>query len=194
MKRFNLMPKQDKRGQSLSAPGSILKNWKLNLAVVFVIILAVAMALPNVISRHIENNLLEIKQQTEAMKQERVRLLNRRQQTAKDYDLLMKKKVISDGRFQYLKEAKMGKPGELSQSLAYLTTLIPDEIWINKLSIYRDSIIINGSTLNNEAVSKFMDNLNGSNSFKESSFNFTQKGETSQAALYNFEIVTNLVK
>ena len=193
MKRFNLIPKQGKRGQPSFAPGDILKKWKFSRITIIVIILAAAVVLPSIISKHRENNLLKAKQQTEAIKQERNRLLGKRQQTAKDYDLLIKKKAAADERLQYLKDAKAGKPGELSQSLVYLPTLIPDEIWINKLTI-NNGVVINGSTLSNEAVSKFMDNLNKSNKFKGSSFNFTQKSEIGQTTLYNFEIATNLVK
>jgi len=194
MKRFNLIPKQGKKGQPAFAPGDTLKKWKLNRVTVIVIILAAAVVLPGIISKHSGNNLLKAKQQTDAMKQERNRLLSRRQQTAKDYDLLIKKKAVADERLQYLKDAKADKPGELSQSLVYLPTLIPEEIWINKLTINHDGVVINGSTLNNQAVSKFMDNLNKSNKFKGSSFNFTQKSEIGQTTLYNFEIATNLVK
>ncbi|MDD4879395.1 MAG: PilN domain-containing protein [Candidatus Omnitrophica bacterium] len=194
MKRLNLIPKQGKKDQSLFAPAAVLKKWKFNRVTVIVMILAVAVLLPGIISKRHEGNLLKAKQQVEAMKQERNRLLSRRQQIGKDYDLLMKKKAAADGRLQYLKEAETSKPGELSQSLVYLPTLIPDEIWINKLTINRDGVIINGSTLNNQAVSKFIDNLNKSNKFKGSSFNFTQKSEIGQATLYNFEIATNLVK
>lgn len=194
MKRLNLIPKEGKKGQPRFTPGDILKKWKFNRVTIIAIVIAAAVLLPGAISKHRENNLLKTKQQAEAMKQERNRLLSRRQQVARDYDLLMKKKAAADDRLRYLREAETGKPGELSQSLVYLPTLIPDEIWINKLTIGSDGVIINGSTLNNQSVSKFMDNLNKSSKFKGSSFNFTQKSEIGQSTLYNFEIATNLVK
>ena len=97
-------------------------------------------------------------------------------------------------QLEYLKLAKRDKPGELSQALVYLPTLIPDEIWINKLLVSRDGAVINGSTLNNQAISKFMDSLNRSNKFKGSNFNFTKKSEVGDAILYNFEIATNLAE
>ena len=194
MKRFNLIPKQGRRGQPAAASGLSFKKLKSNWVVIVIVALVLIVALPNLISKRREGDLLKTKQQIEAMKQERNRLLTRRQQTAKDYDLLMKKKLAADDRLQYLKEAKMDKPGELSQSLVYLPTLIPEEIWINKLTVNRDGAVINGSTLNNQAVSKFMDNLNRSNRFKGSSFNFTQKNEVGESTLFNFEIATNLAK
>ena len=194
MKRFNLIPKQGKRGQPSAVSGITFKKLRSNWVVIVVVALVAVVALPNLISKRREGDLLKTKQQIETMKQERNRLLTRRQQTAKDYDLLMKKKLAADDRLQYLKEAKMDKPGELSQSLVYLPTLIPEEIWINKLTISRDGAVINGSTLNNQAVSKFMDNLNRSNRFKGSSFNFTQKNEVGESTLFNFEIATNLAK
>ena len=156
--------------------------------------MVIAVALPNAISRRREGAILKTKQQTEAMKTEINRLQARRLQSSKDYDSLMKKKLAADERLQYLKDSRTGKPGELSQALVFLPTLIPDEIWINKLTINRDGVVINGSTLNNQAVSKFMDNLNRSKDFKGSSFHFTQKSEIGDATLYNFEIVSSLTK
>jgi len=78
--------------------------------------------------------------------------------------------------------------------LVYLPTLIPDEIWINKLLVSRDGVVLNGSTLNNQAVSKFMDGLNASSKFKGSNFNFTKKSEVGDTTLYNFEIATHIAE
>ena len=98
MKRFNLIPRQGKKGKPVFAVDAILKKWKLNRITVIVVIIAAAVVLPNIISKYRENNLLKAKQQIEAMKLERNRLLGRRQQTAKDYDLLVKKKAVADER------------------------------------------------------------------------------------------------
>lgn len=193
MKRFNLIPKQGKKGRQISAPLTILKKWAFSRVVTLILILSVVIALPNIISKRRRDNLAKAKQQIEAMKNEVRRLQTRRLQSAKDYDSLIKKKLSADERLQYLKEAKLDKPGELSRALAYLPTLIPDEVWINKLTVNRDAVIINGSTLNNQAVSKFMDNLNRSRGFKGSNFNFTQKNELGESTLYSFEIATNLI-
>lgn len=194
MKRFNLIPKQGKRGYPVFLSGIIPKKWKFSWVTVIILILAASVALPNFISKRREGDITKARKQIEEMKGEVSRLQGRRLQLAKDYDLLIKKKVAADERLQYLKEAKLDKPGELSQALVYLPTLIPEEIWINKLTISRGGVVINGSTLNNQAVSKFMDSLNKSNKFKGSNFNFTQKNEVGTSTLYNFEIATNLTK
>lgn len=194
MKRFNLIPKQGKRGHPVFFSGIISKKWKFNRIAALILILAASVTLPNFISKRRGDNVVKTRKQIEEMKGEVSRLQGRRLQLTKDYDLLMKKKLVADQRLQYLKEAKLDKPGELSQALVYLPTLIPQEIWINKLTISRDGVVINGSTLDNQAVSRFMDSLNKSDRFKGSSFNFTQKNEAGTSTLYNFEIATNLIK
>lgn len=194
MKRFNLIPKEGRKGLSVAISGLTSKRGKLNRVFLLVIILVVIIALPNIISKQQEGAVAKAREQIEAMKGEINRLQAKRLQSAKDYDLLMKKKLATDERLQYLKESRTGKPDELSQALVSLPTFIPDEIWINKLMIDRGGVIINGSTLNNQAVSQFMDNLNMSKDFKGSSFNFTQKNEIGGTTLYNFEIISNLIK
>lgn len=194
MKRFNLIPKQRKAGQPVTLKNIVGGGPKSVILSAALIVIAAALVLPGAIAKHGEKNLTKARQQLEFEKHELSRLQGKRLQQAKDYDLLMKKKIAAEERLQYLKEARTDKPIELSQALVYLPTLIPEEIWINKLSVNDEGIIINGSTLNNQAVSGFMDSLNRSDRFKGSSFNYTQKNEVGDATLYNFEIATSLVK
>ncbi|MDD5423893.1 MAG: PilN domain-containing protein [Candidatus Omnitrophica bacterium] len=192
MKRFNLMPRQGRKGQPAPSGAKQSGKPKINAVLVIALIAAVAIAVPNVINRRSGGALANARARLEEAKKELNRRQTQRLQIAKDYDLLVKKKLAAEERLQYLKSAKIDKPGELSQALVYMPTLIPDEIWINKLTVGGQKVVINGSTLDNQAVSKFMDSLNKSKKFKGSSFNFTQKSDLGDATLYNFEIATNL--
>lgn len=194
MKRFNLMPGQGRKKQAISLGGFSLKKPKAGIILIIILIAVIVVALPNVMTRQSGTKLVKARLMLEEAKKELNRRQSQRLQISKDYDLLMKKKTVAEERLEYLKAATMDDPGELSQALVYMPTLIPDEIWINKLTISGENMVINGSTLNNQAVSRFMDSLNKSNRFKGSSFNFTQKSELGDTTLYNFEIATNLAK
>jgi Tfp pilus assembly protein PilN len=192
MKRFNLIPKHGRKSQPGPSGVNLQGKPKVNIVLIIALIAVVLIALPNVINRRSGNKLANARARLEEAKKELGRRQSQRLQLAKDYDLLVKKRIAAEERLQYLKEAKADKPGELSQALVYMPTLIPDEIWINKLTVAGQQVVINGSTLDNQAVSKFMDSLNKSDRFKGSSFNFTQKNELGDATLYNFEVATNL--
>ncbi|MDP2942215.1 MAG: PilN domain-containing protein, partial [Candidatus Omnitrophota bacterium] len=166
----------------------------LNIILIVAVFLAALILSQYVLNQQYKWKLTKAKNQSEAAKVQLSRLQTQQLNLAKEHDALSKKKSLLDAKLEYLKLAKRDKPGELSQALVYLPTLIPDEIWINKLLVSRDGVAINGSTLNNQAISKFMDSLNRSNKFKGSNFNFTKKSEIGDATLYNFEIATNLAE
>lgn len=192
MKRFNLIPKQGRKAQAAPSGAGARKGPKVNILLVIALLAAVLIAAPNALNRRSGGKLEGAKTRLEEAKKELGRRQSQRVQIAKDYDLLVKKKLAAEEKLQYLKDAETGKPAELSQALVYMPTLIPDEIWINKLTVEGQRVVINGSTLDNQAVSRFMENLNRSGRFKGSSFNFTQKGELGDATLYNFEIAAQM--
>ena len=193
MKRLNLIPKAG-AGQAFQAKGLFFGKPGLNIVLIVAVFLAALILSQYVLNQQYKWKLTKAKNQLEAAKVQLSRLQTQQLNLSKEYDALLKKKSLVDAKLEYLKLAKRDKPGELSQALVYLPTLIPDEIWINKLLVSRDGAVINGSTLNNQAISKFMDSLNRSNKFKGSNFNFTKKSEVGDAILYNFEIATNLAE
>lgn len=193
MRRLNLIPKAG-AGQPFPAKGLFSGKPGLNIVLIVAVFLAALILSQYVLNQQYKGKLTKAKNQLEAAKVQLSRLQTQQLNLAKEHDTLSKKKSLVDAKLEYLKLAKRDKPGELSQALVYLPTLIPDEIWINKLLVSRDGVVINGSTLNNQAISKFMDSLNRSNKFKGSNFNFTKKSEIGDATLYNFEIATNLTE
>lgn len=194
MRRLNLIPKAG-AGQPLRFAGTgkpFFRRPGLNVVLIAAVFLAILILSQHILGRQYKWRLAKAKNQLEAAKVQLSRLQTQQLNLSKDREALSKKKSLVDAKLEYLKLAERDKPGELSQALVYLPTLIPDEIWINKLSVGRDGVVINGSTLNNQAISKFMDTLNGSDKFKGSNFNFTKKSEVGDTTLYNFEIATYL--
>ncbi len=193
MRRLNLIPKAG-AGQAFAAKGLFFGRPGLNIILIVAVFLAALILSQYVLNQQYKWKLTKAKNQLEAAKVQLSRLQTQQLNLSKDYDALSKKKSLVDAKLEYLKLAKRDKPGELSQALVYLPTLIPEEIWINKLLVSRDGVVINGSTLNNQAISKFMDSLSRSNKFKGSNFNFTKKSEIGDETLYNFEIATYLAE
>lgn len=192
MKRLNLIPKT-KKSQAELTSGSFLRSPSFKVIIVIFIFLVIGITPQFLLTQQAKWQLNRAKNQLQADKVQLSRLQTEQLNLAKERQELLKKKAQVDARLEYLKSAVGNKPKEVSEALVYLPTLMPDEIWINKLSVNQDQMVINGSTLNNQAISNLMDNLNKSKKFRESSFNFTQKSAIGEMTLYNFEIVTHPV-
>ena len=77
--------------------------------------------------------------------------------------------------------------------LAHLSELVPENLWINKTTLNKKLISIIGTTFDNEVVSRFMELLDESDYFENTSFNYTQKKKLTDKAVINFEVTTNVV-
>lgn len=193
MKRLNLIPKQVKKDQLGLTGSPLLRSSSFKVILIIVIFFAIGVLMQFLLTKQYKWQLDKTKNQLQAAKVNLSRLQTEQLNLAKEREALLKKKSLVDARLEYLKSSKMDKPKELSEALVYLPSFMPDEIWINKLSVDRERMVINGSTLNNQAVSNLMDSLNKSKKFKDSSFNFTQKSIIGDMTLYNFEIITRPV-
>ncbi len=192
MKRLNLIPRQAEKGQpSLSGKATFLRTPTFKALLVILTFLAIGISAQFLYSQQFKWKINIAKKELQAVKTNLSRLQSQQLNLAKEHQDLVKKKLLVDARLEYLKMAGAAKSEGLSDVLAYLPMLMPDEIWINKLSISREQMVIAGSTLDNQLVSELMDNLNKSKRFKESSFQFTQKSKVGDMTLYNFEIITH---
>lgn len=77
--------------------------------------------------------------------------------------------------------------------LVNLSQLLPQELWVNKISLNKELITISGTTVDNAVVSRFMARLDESEYFRDTSFNYTQKAELTDKPVINFEITTHVV-
>ena len=82
-----------------------------------------------------------------------------------------------------------------SDALLLLSKLTPPDLWLSKISLNKEAIAINGTTLDNARVSGFMLKIDESRYFKATSFNFTQKNKDKQGEeITDFEVITHLAK
>jgi Tfp pilus assembly protein PilN len=77
--------------------------------------------------------------------------------------------------------------------LAHLSELVPQDLWIGKVTLNKDLVTLAGTTFDNAIVSRFMARLDESNYFKETSFNYTQKAKLTDKPVINFEVTTHIV-
>ncbi len=81
-----------------------------------------------------------------------------------------------------------------AQLLVYISSLLPSkELWITRFILDESEIKIQGVTLNNELIPRFMAKLDGSKMFKNSRFSSSEKQVVESHTLYNFQIMTEPV-
>ena len=71
-----------------------------------------------------------------------------------------------------------------------LAALMPEEIWVTKLSFAEKKLTLVGSTSKNEQVVDFLENLKKPEEFSDVVFNYTQRDPNS--SVFSFEIVMSL--
>jgi len=97
-------------------------------------------------------------------------------------------------RISFLEEART-EAVKWSDVLFLLSKLTPPDLWLSKISLNKEAIALNGTTLDNARVSDFMLKIDESGYFKATSFNFTQKNKSKQEeAIIDFEVITHLAK
>jgi Tfp pilus assembly protein PilN len=95
-------------------------------------------------------------------------------------------------KFKILQQAQ-GERIAWAKVLAHLSELVPQDLWIDKVTLNKDLVTLAGTTFDNVIVSRFMARLDESDYFKDTSFNYTQKAKLTDKPVINFEITTHIV-
>ncbi len=101
------------------------------------------------------------------------------------------KKVVA-GKLTLLKELSQEKMVR-SAALLELSELVPLEIRLRKVSLNQEELVLGGEALDNMVVGHFMTQLDGSNLFERTNFNYIEK-KTVEGKLpfIQFELMTQL--
>ena len=91
--------------------------------------------------------------------------------------LLEKEKKTAQQRLALLRESKKENI-PWSKVLLELGELVPPEMWLKKVSLSKDVITIEGTTLDNAIMSDFMVKLDEDKYFQNTTFRYTQKAKT----------------
>lgn len=94
-------------------------------------------------------------------------------------------------KFKILQQAQ-GERITWAKVLAHLSELVPQDLWIGKVTLNKDLVTLAGTTFDNAIVSRFMASLDESDYFKETSFNYTQKAKLTDKPVINFEVTTHI--
>jgi len=113
-------------------------------------------------------------------------------QIRKEIETIEEENKYFQKRLSFLEKAQRERVS-WSDVLFVLTKVSPQDLWLNKVSLKKDLIIINGTTLDNTKVSDFMLKLDQSGYFKSTSFTFTQKDKDEKGEpIIDFEVATYL--
>lgn len=120
--------------------------------------------------------------------------LKRRQSTQLDFaeqeKKLLETKASLEDRLTLFRQSRRDNKKSFSGLLVKLTTLLPDEVWVNKLSYLEKKLILVGSTSKNEYVIQFLENLKKPDEFSDVAFNYTKRDAGS--SVFSFEVLMNV--
>jgi Tfp pilus assembly protein PilN len=103
--------------------------------------------------------------------------------------ILLEKKAALDEKLSLFRQSSRENQ-DFSKILAKLASLLPEEIWVTKLSFTDKKLTLVGATSKNELMVNFLENLKKPNDFSDVTFNYTQRDANS--AVYSFEIMMNV--
>lgn len=89
-----------------------------------------------------------------------------------------------------LLKAAMRKPDRFSDLLLEVANLLPEEIWVTKLSYEEQSVNITGAASDTNLVIKLINALKLSDNFADPSFSYSQKEP--ESGVYKFEVTAKL--
>lgn len=126
------------------------------------------------------NSQIELKQNKDIMAK-----LNTEKNT-----LIRKRKSLEEKMFILANVTK--PPVESSAILVALAGLVPDDLWITKITFDKKKIKMVGKAINNATISDFMLKLDKSPYFENTTFTYTEKKKADGQVAIEFEIVSNL--
>ena len=193
MKRINLIPEEAKKlTPKLWLKKRLLKSRALKVIVLAIILLfAINMWQASSILRHkhaiasgkkkIAELRIKLTQSKEAaieVKKEKGTVDDEIKRVAQKFGLLRK---------------IQGRKSAWTIVLTRLSEIVPQNLWINNINMDKELITIVGTTFDNEIVSKFMEQLDESEYFEKTSFNYTQKKEFNDKPVIGFEVTTHAI-
>ena len=197
MKRINLIPPElrvSARHHKLkkylwdSPVSRMLVVLFLLLCCAFVYLFALQFKLQFQVAQQ-KKNLKTLEVQLERGKDEQLKLKAQIQAAEQENTFLTK-------RISFLEKAKQ-EAVKWSGVISTFSKLIPSTMWLNKMSLNKELITLDGAASNNNIVSDFMVKLDESGYFSATNFNFTRKRKdakdnTRELPVTDFEIITKL--
>lgn len=102
---------------------------------------------------------------------------------------LLERKAALEDKLALFRQSGRDKR-RFSAVLGKLASLLPDEIWVTKLSYAEKRLIIVASTSKNDAMIRFLDNLKKPDDFSDVVFNYTKRDPKS--SVFSFEVMMSV--
>jgi len=109
----------------------------------------------------------------------------------KEKEKLLGENKYFQRRISFLEEEKK-KAIKSSEILSVLSKSFPSDLWLNKISLKKDLVTLNGQTFDNSKISDFMERLERTGYFGTVSFNFIQKSK--DKSIIDFEVTTHFAR
>ena len=110
-------------------------------------------------------------------------------QLQKTKDRLIQESLQREGRLELLGYNALSMRS-YSTFLSLIAELVPQDMWINDMIFHEEEFEINGSALDNQLITQFMNQLDESKVFKNSRFTSFEKKVTDDHTLYRFQVTT----
>ncbi len=195
MRNINLIPPEARRSLSESwIKKHLLRSRALRISLLILLLIASVSFYEFCTLRRLNNRIAFGRKQIQRLEEELERSQDIKVSINKEKERIEEENKYIQKRLSFLEKAR-AEGVKWSDVLSLLGKLIPADLWFTKLSLNKEVITLNGTTLNNTKVSDFMVRLDEAGNFKSTSFNFTQKNKDKQSdSKVDFEIITRLLK
>jgi Tfp pilus assembly protein PilN len=179
----NLLAAEKKKRPSVGA--RIKAQPKLAAALAGVICLLVVIPQISMLGYYKNESLMKSRKVKEARAEIKRRQASQLEFAEKEKALLERKAELEDKLALFRVAGKDRR--SFSRTLARLASVMPDEIWVTKLSYVEKKLVLVASTAKNEAMIKFLEDLRKPDDFSDVVFNYTKRDPKS--SVFSFEVM-----
>ncbi len=193
MKRLNLLPKELRAARPMwfgkSFPIEFGRGPALKAAAIVVVLLGLGIGGQMVATWKYDMKAYFVRKQMEQVR--RLSAQSKTQQQALNVRRagLESQRQVLDARRQALSRV-IQPPVPFSAVLAELVELLPEQIWVSKLSFHAQRVQLSAVSKNPQAITDLMALLDGSRAFRDTTFTSVQRSEQDPEGLFRFEIST----
>ena len=184
--KIDLIPREKKKGLALVKEHFKDRTVRVAFSVLAMAFILVIFQVGRVASSKLKMN--AVNKEVKVVQGQLGSLQSQQLKLAQEEAQLLERKIKLNGRLSFLKGA-IRQPESFSEVFAEVANILPEEIWITKLSYLEDKINITGSTADIQVVMVLIETLKKSDNFIDVNFTYTQKDVAEKSDLYSFEII-----
>jgi type IV pilus assembly protein PilM len=183
---FNLLAGEKKK--RVSVTGRIKMHPKV--AVSLAALLCVAAIVPPVASVfYFKNEAATLSKRVKEARADLKRRQSSQLELAEQEKKMLERKAMLEEKLTLFRQSGRDQR-RFSETLVKLASLMPEEIWVTKLSYADKRMILVASTAKNESMIQFLDNLKKPDDFSDVVFNYTKRDPKSP--VFSFEVMMSV--